>query len=79
MHRSAAGPSESYVMVRDIDGRHHAIRRGAVLVASEANEVGDETILLLPGGMRLRIDEPLKDVAPQLWDAKSQIAAGGRR
>jgi hypothetical protein len=49
-----------FVLVRDIDGRRHALAASAVVAASEAED-GD-VLLLLPGGRALRLGVSL----PQL-------------
>jgi len=49
-----------FVVLRDVDGRRHALAATAVVAVSE-EEDGD-TVLLLPGGRALRLAVPLPTV-----------------
>jgi hypothetical protein len=49
-----------YLVLRDIDGRRHALSASAVHAACE-EEDGD-TVLFLPGGRALRVGVPLATV-----------------
>jgi hypothetical protein len=44
-------------VLRDVDGRRHALSAGAVHAACEEDD--GETVLFLPSGRALRIDVPL--------------------
>ncbi|HEY8614548.1 MAG TPA: hypothetical protein VIL69_25070 [Roseomonas sp.] len=46
-----------YLVLRDVDGRRHALSAGAVHAACEEDD--GETVLFLPSGRALRIDVPL--------------------
>ena len=49
-----------FLVLRDVDGRRHALAASAVHTVSEAED-GD-TVLFLPGGRVLRIGTPLTTV-----------------
>ena len=49
-----------YLLLRDVDGRRHALLATAVHAASQ-EEDGD-TMLLLPGGRALRVSVPFANV-----------------
>ena len=52
--------SGRYVLVRDRDGRRTALARHAVSAVCEAEDGG--TVLLLPGGRVVRVEEDLDTV-----------------
>jgi len=62
MSRDEGGRKGRVIVLRDADGRRHAIRPGAIQAASEGDDGGMTTILTLPGGRMLIIDEPLDEV-----------------
>ena len=49
-----------FVLLRDADGRRHAVAVASVLAVSEAEE-GD-ALLQLPGGRALRVGSSIEDV-----------------
>ncbi|MCI0755658.1 hypothetical protein [Teichococcus vastitatis] len=49
-----------YLLLRDADGQRHAVALSAALALCELDSGG--TVLLLPGGRLLRLDEPLEQV-----------------
>lgn len=46
-----------FVVVRDIDGRWHAVAAGAVAAACEADD--GSVVLMLPGGRLMTLPQPL--------------------
>ncbi len=52
----------AFVLFADDDGLRHAIRLHGVLALSDANEVHDTTMMLMPGGRVVMIREPLDEV-----------------
>ncbi|NYZ14815.1 hypothetical protein HL658_19895 [Azospirillum sp. RWY-5-1] len=48
-----------YLVLKDADGRFHALRATAVIGISEIDDGGDECVLTLPGGRLLRVPRPL--------------------
>jgi len=48
-----------YLVIRDVDGRRHAIGAGAVAAVSE---VDDGSVLVLPGGRLLQVPWPMEKV-----------------
>jgi hypothetical protein len=53
-----------FVIVRDVDGRLHALAPHAVAAICDDGEGG--AILLLPGGRALRLDQPVEAIAAWL-------------
>jgi hypothetical protein len=49
-----------FVVLRDVDGRRHAVAAGAVLAMADAED-GD-TLLHVPGGRALQVPHPLTTV-----------------
>lgn len=49
-----------YVVLRDVDGRVHAVATGSVGAVSETDD--GETLLTLPGGRMLRVGERIETV-----------------
>ena len=52
-----------FLIVRDIDGRRHALAAGAV---SAVCETDDGSILMLPGGRLVHLQMPLAEVVLKL-------------
>lgn len=48
-----------YLVIRDVDGRRHAIGAGAVAAISE---VEDGSMLMLPGGRLVQVPWPMETV-----------------
>lgn len=48
-----------YLVIRDVDGRRHAIGAGSI---SAITEVDDGSLLLLPGGRLVEVPWPLDKV-----------------
>ena len=51
-----------YVVLTDVDGRRHALRAGAILAASDADDSQSSTCLLLHGGRVLLVHACLEEV-----------------
>lgn len=51
-----------FVMLTDGDGLRHAIKSGAVLALSEADETGGGTVMQLPGNRVVTIHLPIDEV-----------------
>lgn len=49
-----------FVVVRDIEGRKHALRGNAIIGVTETD--GDESALVLQGGRLLLVDASLEEV-----------------
>jgi hypothetical protein len=49
-----------FVVLRDVDGRVHAVAVGSVSAVSEMDD--GETVLILPGGRMVRVDRRLVTV-----------------
>ena len=51
-----------YLVLRDAEGRRHALRATTILGVSELDDAGDECLLVLPGGRLLRVHKSLDAV-----------------
>ncbi len=51
-----------FLIVIDGDGCRHAIRLSEVLCLSDTDACGTETMMILRGGDRVRVNEPLDQV-----------------
>ena len=57
--RNGAG-HDRYVVIRDCDGRRHAVARHAVSAVHEKEDGG--SVLLLPGGRMVQVEDDLDTV-----------------
>ncbi len=55
-----------YVVLRDADGRRHALRPDDVQGVSELDDLGDECVVTVTGGRMLHILRPLDDILSSL-------------
>lgn len=51
-----------YVILRDAEGRRHAVRPNDVRGVSEYDEFGDECVVTVTGGQMLHVMRPLDDI-----------------
>jgi hypothetical protein len=51
-----------FVLFRDEDGLHHAVRCGAVMALSDGDATGDTTVMQLPGNRAVLIRRPFSEV-----------------
>jgi putative intracellular protease/amidase len=63
-----------YVLIRDIDGREHAV--AATAVAAICSDDEDGALLMLPGGKLVRVDRPVREVVA--WLNGQGPGCGGR-
>jgi len=61
-HARVAG----YVILRDADGRRHALRTDDVQGVSELDDLGDECVVTVTGGQVLHVLRPLDDILSSL-------------
>lgn len=52
----------SFLVLVDQDGVRHAVKPGAVLCVSDADQGRDATVLQLPGGRVLLVPQPMDEV-----------------
>ncbi|KAA0686188.1 MULTISPECIES: hypothetical protein [Alphaproteobacteria] len=51
-----------FILLKDVDGKRHAVRPGAFQALSDADEDGDETIAQIGFSRQVRILRPLDEV-----------------
>lgn len=51
-----------FVVLRDVEGRRHALRANAIIGISEADEVGDESVLAIQGGRLLLVNASVDEI-----------------
>jgi hypothetical protein len=60
----SGGRVGGYIVIKDEDGLSHAVRPGAVLALSDGDDIGESTVMTMPGNrlvvIRRRLDEVLK-------------------
>lgn len=59
VHGERCGP---FVLLRDVQGRRHALRGNAIVGMSETDEIADETVLTIQGGRSLIVRASLDEV-----------------
>lgn len=51
-----------FVVLRDIEGRRHALRGNAIVGISDSDDLNDETVLTIQGGRTLLVRASMDEV-----------------